>query len=661
MTNYGQHISFIWSIAETLRGSYKQSDYGKVVLPFTVLRRLDCVLEPTKETVLAKIETLPTNVDDTMRELMLNMASGQNFHNTSPYTFAKLLDDPHNIAANLNNMINGFSADAREIFIERFKLPEQITHLDKHNLLYLIVKQFGVADLHPDTVSNLEMGYIFEELIRRFSEQSNETAGEHFTPREVIRLMVNLLFQEDSAALTKKGIIRKLYDPACGTGGMLSVAEEYLRELNPDAHLEVYGQELNDESYAICKSDMMIKGQNAKNIYPGNSFSQDGLPNQQFDYLLSNPPFGVEWKMVQDVIQKEHSTRGYKGRFGPGLPRVSDGSLLFVLHMISKFNKASDGNRSPDGNSSRLAVVLNGSPLFTGSAGSGESEIRRWIIENDWLEAIVALPTDMFYNTGIATYIWIITNQKTAQRQGKIQLIDATGFDTPMRKSLGSKRKQIAPADIETITQIFGDFQESKLCKIFDNSDFGYQRITVERPLKLNFQASPERIARLQTDNKFERLKPATQKAILTALQTLDEQRLYKDRKPFLKDLRDAAKKAGLDLKGTQLKMVWQALSEQDDSAVPCLDKKGQPEPDSDLRDYENVPLKEDIDDYFRREVLPHVPDAWIDRDKTKVGYEIPFNRHFYEYVPPRSLEEIDADLDKVNAEIMKLLREVHS
>ncbi len=685
MTNYGQHVSFIWSIAETLRGNYKQSEYGRVVLPFTVLRRLDCVLEPTKEAVLSKRDSLPANADDTMRELMLNMASGQNFHNISRYSFANLLDDPDNIAANLNNMVNSFSADAREIFIERFELPKQITRLDKNNLLYLIVKQFAAVDLHPDMVSNLEMGYLFEELIRRFSEQSNETAGEHFTPREVIRLMVNLLFQEDGDALTQQGIIRKLYDPACGTGGMLSVAEEYLRELNPDAHLEVYGQELNDESYAICKSDMMIKGQNAKNIYPGNSFSEDGLPEQQFDYLLSNPPFGVEWKMVQDVIKDEHNTLGYKGRFGPGLPRVSDGSLLFVMHMIAKFNRP---DRFSKPVRSRLAVVLNGSPLFTGSAGSGESNIRRWIIENDWLEAIIALPTDMFYNTGIATYIWIITNQKTAQRKGKIQLINATGFDTPMRKSLGSKRKQIAVADIGTITQLFGDYAEGELCKIFDNTDFGYQRITVERPLKLNFQAGPERIETLKAAKGFTRLKPDLQDAILTTL--MDSRlrgndviestvipakagnhssvtpakagaTLYKNRDTFLADLKTAAQDAGLALKAAQLKLIWQALSEKDDSAEPCRDKKGNLEPDSDLRDYENVPLKENIDDYFQREVLPHVPDAWIEHSKTKVGYEIPFNRHFYEYVPPRSLAEIDTDLDKVSAEIMQLLQEVHS
>ncbi|MGB5686570.1 MAG: class I SAM-dependent DNA methyltransferase, partial [Candidatus Electrothrix sp.] len=401
MKNFNESISFIWSIAEILRGSFKQSEYGRVILPFTVLRRLDCVLEPSKDAVMEQQATLSADVDEVMRETMLNMASGHNFHNTSAFTFDKLLDDSDNIGANLNNLINNFSGDAREIFLDCFKLPEQITRLDKDNLLYLVVSRFAQTDLHPDQVSNLQMGYIFEELIRRFSEQSNETAGEHFTPREAIRLMVNLIFQEDSDVLTRPGIIRKLYDPACGTGGMLSVAEEYLRELNPDAHLEVYGQELNDESYATCKSDMIIKGQNARNILPGNSFTQDGLADQRFDYMLSNPPFGVDWKKVQGLIKDEADSQGYSGRFGAGLPRVSDGSLLFLQHMIAKFNT--------DDSVSRLAIVLNGSPLFTGGAGSGESEIRRWVIENDWLEAIVALPTDMFYNTGIATYIWVLT------------------------------------------------------------------------------------------------------------------------------------------------------------------------------------------------------------------------------------------------------------
>ncbi len=653
MKNFNESVGFIWSIAEILRGSFKQSEYGRVVLPFTVLRRLDCVLEPTKEVVQKQYDTLPEGIDDTMKETMLNMASGRNFHNTSPFTFEKLLDDPDNIAANLNNIINSFSSDAREIFIDRFKLPDQITRLDKDNLLYMVVSRFAQANLHPDTVSNIQMGYIFEELIRRFSEQSNETAGEHFTPREVIRLMVNLLFQEDGDVLTKKGVIRKLYDPACGTGGMLSVAEDYLRELNSDAHLEVYGQELNDESYGTCKSDMMIKGQNAKNIFPGNSFTQDGLPDEQFDYLLSNPPFGVDWKKVQDFIKEESSSMGYGGRFGAGLPRVSDGSLLFLQHMISKFNRGDD--------SSRLAIVLNGSPLFTGSAGSGESEIRRWIIENDWLEAIVALPNDMFYNTGIATYIWIVTNQKNPQRQGKVQLINATGFHTPMRKSLGSKRKQISDDQIGNITEIFGDYEAGEFCKIFDNTDFGHNRITVERPLQLNFIVSDERLETLKAVASFKKLPESKQEAIFGAIKVLDQEHTYMNRDVFLKALKTSLKVAGLDVKTAMINAIWKALGQHDPEADIICKKNGDPEADTNLRDYENIPLKEDIEEYFQREIIPHVPDAWIDYSKTKVGYEIPFNRHFYKYVPQRPLEEIDADLDKVSAEIMELLGEVRS
>lgn len=652
MENFSNSVSFIWSIADILRGSFKQSEYGRVILPFTVLRRLDCVLEGTKDIVLAKLKQLPESADHLMRETMLNMAAGQNFHNTSPYTFQKLLDDPDNIATNLNHLINGFSDDAREIFIDRFKLPEQIARLDKDNLLYMVVGRFAQTDLHPEAVSNLQMGYMFEELIRRFSEQSNETAGEHFTPREVIRLMVDLLFNEDADVLTKPGIIRKIYDPACGTGGMLSVAEEYLRELNPDAHLEVYGQELNDESYATCKSDMMIKGQNAKNIHPGNSFSEDGLEDEQFDYMLSNPPFGVEWKKVEKVIKEEANSLGYNGRFGAGLPRVSDGSLLFVQHMISKFNL--------NGDPSRLAVVLNGSPLFTGSAGSGESEIRRWIIENDWLEAIVALPTDMFYNTGIATYIWIVTNQKKPQREGKIQLINATDFHTPMRKSLGSKRKQITPEQIKTIAELFGNFEENEQSKIFDNTDFGYQRITVERPLKLNFKVDEERLQLLCDNTAFNKLKEAEQQTLIETLEMLSDRGLYLSRSAFSKDMEKALKMSGIKAGAPLKKAIITVFSERDENAEICTDSKGNPEPDSELRDYENVPLKEDIESYFQREVIPHVPDAWIDYDKTKVGYEIPFNRHFYTYVPPRSLEEIDAELDKVTAEILELLQEVH-
>ena len=650
--DFGEHIGFIWSIAELLRGDYKQSEYGKVVLPFTVLRRLDCVLVPTKDAVQAQLENLPENIDDTMRETMLNMASKNNFHNTSPFTLERLLDDPDNIAANLNNMINGFSYDARDIFIDRFNLPEQIARLDRDNLLYLIVSRFAQADLHPDRVSNLQMGYIFEELIRRFSEQSNETAGEHFTPREVIRLMVNLLFLEDEAALTQRGIIRKLYDPACGTGGMLSIAEDYLRELNPEASLIVYGQELNDESYATCKSDMMIKGQDAKNIHPGNSFTEDGLPDEQFDYMLSNPPFGVDWKKVASEIKDEANHLGYRGRFGAGLPRVSDGSLLFVQHMISKFNQ--------NGDLSRLAVVLNGSPLFTGSAGSGESEIRRWIIENDYLEAIIALPTDMFYNTGIATYIWIITNQKTPQRKGKVQLINATDFHVAMIQSLGSKRKEISDQQIEEITQLFGDFEDVQdRVKIFDNVDFGYQRITIERPLKRNFQVCEDRIEILKSAKSFTRLPQEQQQRILKVLDTLEGDCLYKNRDEFIGILTDAFTGAQVNITAAQLKLIYQSLGEYDETADICTNRKGEPEPDPDLRDYENVPLREDIDAYFEREILPHVPEAWIDKGKTKVGYEIPFNRYFYTFKPPRELDAIDADLIGVTDGIVEMIEGV--
>ena len=649
--DFGDHIGFIWSIAELLRGNYKQSEYGKVVLPFTVLRRLDCVLAPTQEAVQAKLASLSENIDDAMRETTLNLSSGHEFHNTSPFTFEKLLHNPDNIAANLNNMINGFSQDARDIFIDRFGLPEQIARLDRDNLLYLIVSRFAQADLHPDRVSNLQMGYIFEELIRRFSEQSNETAGEHFTPREVIRLMVNLLFLEDNDALTKPGIIRNLYDPACGTGGMLSIAEEDLRELNPRASLIVYGQELNDESYATCKSDMMIKGHNAKNIYPGNSLTQDGLPDMHFDYMLSNPPFGVEWRKIESAIKAEAQNLGSTGRFGAGLPKVNDGSLLFVQHMISKFHQ--------NDNVSRLAVVLNGSPLFSGAAGSGESEIRRWIVKSDYLEAIIALPPDMFYNTGIATYIWIITNRKTPQRAGKVQLIDATDFSVPMSKSLGSKRKQISDDQIAAITRLFGNFAEVKgRVKIFDNIDFGYQRVTIERPLKLNFQIGDDRLAVLKSTPGFARLPKEQQRRVLAVLASLDNAQTYKNRDAFAGLLTDAFTKARVNLTAAQQKAICHALGERDETADVCTNRKGDPDPDPELRDYETVPLREDVDAYFDREVRPHIPDAWIDHSKTKVGYEIPFNRHFYTFAPPRELTDIDADLKGATTRIAEMKRQ---
>jgi type I restriction enzyme M protein len=666
MVNVTENANFIWSIADLLRGDYKQADYAKVILPLTVLRRLDCVLEPTKQKVLdylPKMETM--NIENT--DPVLNKVAGLNFHNQSKYDFESLKADPINVAANLSNYINGFSEDARNI-IEYFNFNEQIEKLDKADLLYLIVKKFAEIDLHPDKVNNVEMGYIFEELIRKFSELSNETAGHHFTPREVIRLMVNLLFVNDRDILTRQGIVKTLYDPACGTGGMLSVAEEYLQDLNPDARLEVFGQELNDESYAICKSDMLIKGQNASNIKFGNSFTVDGLEGEKFDYMLSNPPFGVEWKKVEKFIKAESENRGHDGRFGAGLPRISDGSFLFLQHMISKMKQDDTG--------SRIGIVFNGSPLFTGSAGSGETEIRKWIIENDMLEAIVGLPDQLFYNTGISTYVWIVTNRKEAERKGKIQLVNAVDFYSKMKKSLGNKRNEVSPDNIYTITKLYGDFKQNEFSKICDNTDFGYQRITVERPLKLNFQTSDERIERLKEENTFINLASSKkkgsagekeieegkllQKSILGMLSSMDSDNLYKNRDEFTKVLKQQIKKSGIDIKPPVLKTILKALSEQDETADVCT-VKGKPEPDTNLRDYENVPLKEDIHTYLEREVIPHVPDAWIDESKTKTGYEINFTKEFYKYTPLRSLDEIRADIMALEEEMEGLLKEAVS
>ncbi len=568
MNNFKEKANLIWGIADLLRGEYKQADYGKVILPLVVIKRLDEVLAPTKEKVLnkyAQVQSFKT-IDP-----ILDRVAGLNFHNKSKYDFQKLLADPDNLAANLRNYITGFSSTARDI-IEHFRFDEHITILDKANLLYLVIKEMNTVDLHPSKVSSMEMGYIFEELIRKFAEASNETAGEHFTPREVIRLMVNLLFVDDSETLTKKGIVKTLYDPACGTGGMLSIAEEYLHELNPNAQLELFGQELNPESYAICKSDMLIKGQNADHIKLGNSFTQDQLENEKFDYMLSNPPFGVEWKKVEKEIRKEHEKKGKDGRFGAGLPRISDGAFLFLQHMISKMKPSNGG--------ARIGIVFNGSPMFTGGAGSGESEIRRWIIENDWLETIVALPTELFYNTGIATYIWIVTNRKNEKRTGKIKLVNAVSFFKKMSKSLGNKRNEISDDQIKKITKLYDDFTEGEYSKIYDNDDFGYWQVTVERPLK--------------------------------------------------------------DAKGNVE-----------------LDKKGKPKADPSLRDTEIIPLNEDIEEYFKREVLPHVPDGWMDRSKDKKGYEINFTKYFYKYQPLRSLEEIRNDILNLEKESEGLLGEI--
>jgi len=568
--------AFIWSVADLLRGDYRQSEYGRVILPFTVLRRLDSVLAPTKQAVLTELEKRQKL--DINPEPFLLRASGQTFFNTSPLDMKKLMGDQDHIRENLFNYVSSFSSSVRDVF-ERFEFHGQVDRLAKCGLLYQVTERFTQIDLHPDQVTNHQMGLIFEELIRKFAELSNETAGEHFTPREVIRLMVNLIFIEDDDVLSKPGVVRTIYDPTAGTGGMLSIAGEYLVEHNPKARLTVYGQELNPESFAICKADMLIKGQDVSSIVFGNTLSDDGHSGKHFDYMLSNPPFGVEWKKVEKEIRKEHQSQGFNGRFGPGLPRISDGSMLFLLHLISKMRPVADGG-------SRFGIVLNGSPLFTGGAGSGESEIRRYVLENDLLEAIVGLPTDMFYNTGISTYVWIVSNKKPEHRKGLVQLIDASAMWQKMRKSLGSKRKELSDEHIAEITRLFGQFVEAEadgkpISRIFKNTDFGYRSITVERPE------------------------------------------------------RDEKGKIVLGQRGKT---------------------KGKPMADSKLRDTENVPLNEDVEEYFKREVLPHAPDAWIDHDKTKVGYEIPFNRHFYVFTPPRPLAEIDADLklttDRIKAMI---------
>src|SRR4051812_14861064 len=660
------HAAFIWSVADLLRGDYKQSEYGKVILPLTVIRRLDCVLEPTKDAVLKKNEQLSGRIENVVAPL--EAIAGEQFYNTSKLTFTKLLDDPTNLADSLNLYIGGFSPTARDV-IDKFDFGVQIERLRKANLLYQVVGKFAEIDLHPEVVSNIEMGYLYEELIRRFSELSNETAGEHFTPREVIRLMVNLLFIDDEDVLTKPGIVKTLCDPACGTGGMLSVAEDHLRALNPQARLEVFGQELNAETYAVCRSDMMLKGQDASHIAFGNSFSEDHHEGERFDYLLANPPFGVEWKKVQDEVRTEHETRGFDGRFGAGLPRINDGSFLFLQHMISKMKLPSEGG-------SRVAIVFNGSPLFTGAAGSGESEIRRWIIENDWLEAVVALPDQLFYNTGISTYFWIVTNRKDPERQGKVQLLDAREYFTKMRKSLGEKRKEISAAQIEGITRLYGEFEEGEKVKIFPNEAFGFLRITVERPLRLRWEVSDDAIAALEGAKAVQKLGEETRAALREALEKHRGESFAseKEAKQAL-----AEELSDLSLAKPAQKAIWAGLAVRDEEAPIVTNRKGDPEPDAELRDNENVPLPPEpvsfeenpadrlaslayrtaIDDYMRDEVLPYVPDAWVDYEKTKVGYEIPLTRHFYKFVLPRPLEEIDAEIRELEEQIQGLLEEV--
>ena len=676
-----QLANFIWSICNLLRGPYKRNEYRKVILPLTVLKRFDSVLLDTKAQVLKETAKLQGKSDN-VKAGILTRATGLPFYNTSALTFAKLLDDPSNVAASVVGYVNGFSPNVREIF-EKFKFGEQVAYMAEKDLLYAVVKEFNKdsLDLRPETVDNTQMGYVFEELIRIGAEQSNEEAGDHFTPREVIQLMVDLLLS-DEPDLARSNVVKTIYDPTCGTGGMLSTAEHYLRSLNSKSRPHLFGQDFNDESWAVCKSDMLIKGENADNIILGDTLKDDGHAGKQFDYMLANPPFGVEWKQQQKAVEAEHEKLGFAGRFGAGLPRINDGAFLFLQHMLHKMQPVEKGG-------SRIAIVFNGSPLFTGDAGSGESEIRRWIIENDWLEGIVALPDQLFYNTGISTYIWVLTNRKTKQRKGKVQLLDARLFFAKMRKSLGNKRNLITDDQIADITRLYGEFSDGAemsftidgkeerriVSKVFSNAHFGYHKITVERPLQLNFQASAERIARLdgikafanlatskKTKNEAARLQEIAagqqrQMAIKDVLAGLPADRLFMDRKSFLAELKKADKAAGLGLVPAETKAILSALGERDPEAAVCRDAKGKPEPDTDLRDTESVPLNETIEAYFEREVLPHVPDAWIDESKTKVGYEVPLTREFYVYTPPRPLEVIEAEIEDLEQEILGMLK----
>lgn len=725
--NHRQLANDIWSICNLLRGPYKRNEYRKVILPLTVLRRFDCLLASTKAQALDTFNQYKGKPESIIRSVMQS-ATGYPFYNLSKLELApsqkgrnSLLDDPSNLAPNLNSYINSYSSNIRAIF-DHFKFGEQISKMAEKNLLFQVIQKFATFDLSFSDLSAdqaaMQMGYVFEELIRIGAEQSNEEAGEHFTPREVIKLMVNLLLTPEQD-LRRSHVVKTIYDPACGTGGMLSVAEKYIRDLNSEANPLLYGQDWNDEAWAVCRSDMLIKGEDADNIALGDTFTKDAHARDEqgqkrsFDYMLANPPFGVEWKQQQRYIDHERDTLGYQGRFGAGTPRINDGALLFLQHMIDKMRPASEGG-------SRIGIVFNGSPLFTGDAGGGESEIRRWIIENDWLEAVVALPDQLFYNTGISTYIWVLTNHKEAHRKGKVQLIDARNHWVPMEKSLGNKRRRIGdPSDkpkdpdyIGDISSLHGQFQDGAsrwvlfdkdgkvvtvtstapmgdapegqqwkqlvVSKVFDNEDFGYHKITVERPLRLNFHATPERLARLEDETAFKNLATSTKKdetarlADIAAGQNRQQQirdllaefaqrhpERINDRKVFLDRLKPVDRELNVRLSAPELKAVVSALSERDESAEICRNREGLAEPDAELRDTENVPLKESIQAYFEREVLPHVPDAWIDHTKTKIGYEIPLNRHFYRYEPPRELAVIEAEIKALEADIVRLLGEV--
>ena len=683
---FDDKVGFIWSVADLLRGDFKAHEYGQVVLPFTVLRRLECALEPTKATVITQEQQLRGKVQNV--DPILKRASRQKYYNTSVLTLATLLQDPGNVATNLRAYISAFSPEAAQV-LGAYGFDEKIARLDKAGLLYQVVAKFAELDLTPAAMPNEAMGYIFEELLRRFSEMSNETAGEHFTPREVIRLMVNILFSQDDTALSGQMPVRTLYDPACGTGGMLTVAQDHLAQLNPDAVLEVFGQELNPETWAVCRSDLMIKGQDPSHIALGNSFTEDGFIHERFDYLLANPPFGVDWKKYQDPVKDEHDNLGFDGRFGPGLPRVSDGSLLFLMHMISKMKPVADDPATPDiiEGGTRLAIVFSGSPLFAGAAGGGESEIRRWVIENDWLEGIVALPDQLFYNTGISTYFWILTNRKTPERAGKIVLVDARESWAKMRKSLGDKRKYIPETAITEVTRLYSDAldhaETDKRVKVFNREDFGYQRVTVEQPKRRRWEITEDAIDALVHSKPWiawsappqghppDLCLPETEMFQSSLLEGLRGQLGW-----HTTDERYFAEVATRDVaEAVPDKVIKELLklAETPDPDGPVItNRRGEPELDPDLRDQENIPLPagwldlspqeqtraliEQAEQHLQTEIRPHAPDAWIDHTRTKIGYEIPFTRHFYQYVPPRPLEEIDAELAQTEKRIQELL-----
>lgn len=656
--------SFIWSVADILRGDFKQSQYGRIILPFTVLRRLEAVLEDRKDKVIAKAKSLG-KLNEDAKEKILKKEAQQAFFNTSKLNLSNIsTKDP---LGDIESYLNAFSSDVREIF-ENFKFSEFLSELDRADLLFTVIQKFTdpKIDLSPKRVSNYDMGLVFEDLIRRFAESSNDTAGEHFTPRDMVRLTTSLVFLEDDEMLTRPGVIRHIYDPTCGTGGFLSSGMEYLHELNEEAQLVAFGQELNPESYAICKADMLIKGQDVSNIKLGNTLSDDQISDKKFDYLLSNPPFGVDWKKIQKGVTDEHKKKGFSGRFGPGLPRVSDGSFLFLLHLVDKMRKP-----VKEGQGSRIGIILNGSPLFTGDAGSGESEIRRYLLEEDYVEAIISLPTDMFFNTGISTYIWILTNHKRRERRGKVQLINASECFEIMRKSLGSKRKLLSDSQIDEIVKVFGSNKDCQVrdrnnnliieSKIYSYREFGYRQITIERPLKLAVYPNDEsRYEGLRLEKDFLKFSKAEQSIILKAFSELEEKYLNRDK--FIKDVAKALDQK-VKLTPAHINLFLKHLAEHDEEADVCVKAK-QIESNPQLRDYENVPLKESVDEYFEKEVKPHFPDAWIDESKKDqkdgetgvVGYEIPFNRYFYNYNLPREIEEIDSDVSRLSQEIVALL-----